>query len=1020
MATISRRIRIGVLLACCATASALTVSLASIDQSAMSSGMTSMTPEGAITLPGATFDPVISPPEGTVRPGQTTFGGPDYYVIQLSEATSDEVLDRLDAMGVKVLQYVPHHAFFVYADASAISSAVSDRSVRWAGEFRPEFRIGPVLSEQLQAQTQGRQPAPGISPLELTGTNTAVFDVAVFKTESIDAVADRLLARHGGRVMHKIELSANYFNVVRVALPLDQVEAAAAIKGVITIDAYSTPRAEDERAAQIVSGNYTSPTAISAPGWSSLMQFGRDGTGVTVAVADDGISIPGNGGFYITAANTVNGPLRGATAGATGGHGHINASIIAGDTPFYTSADPTGYNYGVGIARKANIINIPFLVLPAYTGTEAQSYDDTVVTSGPNGVRGSISNNSWGNGLNSSVYDSYTAQFDGFVRDASLAGTIDPISLIMSAGNSGNQGVSTLTRPKAAKNLIATGNSENLRTELGGIEANNMDDLISTSSRGPAADGRVKPDIVAPGGYITGGGAGTGGSTFGFVTGTSNNILYSNGTSHAAPQVAGAAALFTQAWKENNSGMNPSPALIKAAILNTGQEMTGANVTTAIPNGNEGWGRINMKFMLRTGVPMKFVNQTTQFLTPGQNVVYSGVVSDATKPIRVALVWTDPPGAPNANPALVNNLDLTVTLGGVTYRGNNFTGGISVAGGTADTINNVEMVRLPAGAVNGTPFTIQVNATALNGDGILGNGDSTDQHFALVAYNFATRPLVRSDFDGDGRTDISVYRPTGGLWYLQRSIDGFVGQQFGISTDVPVPGDYDGDGRTDLAVFRADANPANPDFFVLQSSTNTVSYAVWGATGDLPMTGDFDGDGKSDHAVYRPSNNTFYLRNSNGSVNSDSFGTAGDIPLVMDYEGDGRSNIGVYRPSANTWFVARPTGVPAQNFYAMPFGLSSDMPVPADYDGDGSDDIAVFRPSSGIWYVRRSSDMGVTAVQFGANGDVPVPGDYDGDGRDDQAVFRNGAWYLLRSTAGFTGIAFGLGSDIPVPKRYVP
>lgn len=1018
MATISRRIRIGVLFTCVATALAVSVFLASIDQSAMSSGMTSMTPEGTITLPGAAFDPVISPPVGTVRPGSSAASGLGYYVLQLNEPTTDVVLARLDEMGVKVLQYVPHNAFFVYADGSAITSAVGDRSVRWAGEFRPEHKLGPVLTEQLLANEQGRQPASGISPLELTGDNRAVFDVAIFRTESVDAVAGRLTTQHGGRVIHKIELSSNYFNVVRVEMPLGQIEGASAVTGVITIDAYATPRAEDERSAHIVSGNYTSATAISPPGWSSLTQFGRDGTGVTVSVVDDGVSIPGNGGFYITSANTVNGPLRSAPAGATGGHGHINASIIAGDVPFYTSADPTGYNYGVGLARKSHIVNIPLLVA-GYTGTEANCYNDTISTNGPNGVPGSISNNSWGNGTNSNVYDSYTAQFDGYVRDASTAGTIDPISLIFSAGNSG-PGALSLTRPKAAKNLIATGNSENLRTELGGTSANSLEDLISTSSRGPAADGRVKPDIVAPGGYITGGGAGTGASTFGFVSGTSNNILFSSGTSHAAPHVAGAAALFTQAWKENNTGMNPSPALIKAAILNTGQEMTGVNVGTAIPNGNEGWGRMNLKYLLRTGVPMKFVNETAQFLSPGQNATYMGVVADAAKEVRVALVWTDPPGAPNANPALVNNLDLTVTLGGVTYRGNNFTGGISVSGGTADTINNVEMVRLPAGAANGTPFTIQVNATALNADGILGNGDTTDQHFALVAYNFATRPMVRADFDGDSRTDLSVYRPTGGFWYLQKSMDGFVGQQFGLSSDVPVPGDYDGDGRTDIAVFRADPNPANPDFFVLRSSTSTVNYAVWGTTGDVPITGDYDGDAKSDFAVFRPSTNTWYIQNSLGTTRADSFGSAGDIPLAMDYEGDGRSNIGVFRPSANTWFVAQPTGVPAQNFYAVPFGITSDKPVPADYDGDGLDDIAVFRPASGIWYVRRSTDMVVSAVQFGADGDIPVPGDYDGDGRDDQAVFRNGAWYLLRSTSGFTGIAFGLGSDVPVPRKYVP
>ncbi len=973
----------------------------------------------AISFPSAKFDPMAAGAAGTIRPGETPAGrGRGYYIIQLNVATEDDLLDDLRGLGVEVLQYVPHNAFYVRAEPGAMAAAAGRSYVRWAGAFLPEHKISPILAEQLNAAKTGRAISDGISPLELRAPNRSVFDVAVFKTESLGEISDRLATEYGARVLHEIDLPSNYFNVVRAELSLDRITGAADIDGVITIDAYGTPQAEDERAAQIVSGNYTNATTIAAPGWSSLTQFGRDGTGVTVAVADDGISIPGNGGFYITSANTVNGPLRGAAAGATGGHGHINASIISGDLPFYTSPDPTGYNYGVGIARKSNIINIPLLV-PGYTGSDANSYDDTVTTPGPNGVKGSISNNSWGNGTNSNVYDAYTAQFDGYVRDASTAGTIDPLSLIFSAGNSG-AAPNSLTRPKAAKNLIATGNSENLRTELGGVGADSLEDLVSTSSRGPAADGRVKPDIVAPGGYITGGGAGTGASTFGFVPGTSNNILFSNGTSHAAPQVAGAAALFTQAWKESNGGANPSPALIKAAILNTGQEMTGANVGTALPNGNEGWGRINMRYMLRTGVPMKFLNQLATLPTPGSNSNFIGVVGDPTKPIRVALVWTDPPGAPNANPALVNNLDLTVTIGGVVYRGNNFTGGISVSGGSADAINNVEMVRLPAGAASGTPFVINVIATALNGDGVPGNGDPTDQDFAFVAYNFATLPTARADFDGDGRTDISVYRPTGGIWYQQGSIDGFTARQFGISTDVPVPGDYDGDGRTDLGVFRADANPANPDFFVLRSLTNTVSYAVWGTTGDVPITGDYDGDRKADYAVFRPSVNTWYIQNSLGTTQADSFGSAGDMPLAMDYEGDGKSNIGVFRPSTATWYVAKATGVPAQNFYAVPFGIGTDKPVPADYDGDNKDDIAVFRPTSGIWYALRSSNGAVLAAQFGSSADVPVPGDYDGDGRDDFAVFRNGAWYVSGSSTGFMGMAFGLGSDTPVPKRYIP
>jgi hypothetical protein len=225
-------------------------------------------------------------------------------------------------------------------------------------------------------------------------------------------------------------------------------------------------------------------------------------------MVDDGVSIPGNGGFYITSANTINANLRGATAGASGGHGHINASIIAGSTPF-GGLDPLGYNYGLGIAPKSNILNIP-LLKGGYVGSDSTVADDTVTTVGPNGVTGSISNNSWGDGTNSNVYEGLAATYDSLSRDASFAGSVDPLLYVFSAGNAGGLG---LTRPKMAKNVIAVANAENLRTELS-PSANNIDDMAFDSSRGPAADGRIKPDISAPGSVITGSSAGTCTSVF--------------------------------------------------------------------------------------------------------------------------------------------------------------------------------------------------------------------------------------------------------------------------------------------------------------------------------------------------------------------------------------------------------------------------------------------------------------------------------------------------------------------------
>jgi hypothetical protein len=674
----------------------------------------------SIDLPGAKFDPILAPPSKTVAPTARFVPEAGYYIVQFGGIVRDEWLDDLRNAGIEIIQYVPHHAFFVYGEGSAILAAAKHSRIRWVGEYLPRQKLSPHVWE--------------FAALRKHDPQTAAFDVAVFGRSDLAAVASEIETRFGGTVLNTTPLSQNFFNVVRVEFSKGRLEQVAALPAVFRIDPYVPSAAEDERAAQIVAGNYLSTTSIAAPGYNPLSQFGVTGLGVTVAVVDDGVSIPGNGGFYVTSSNAVDGPLRGATSGAAGGHGHINASIVAGNTPF-GALDPFGYNYGLGIAPSANIINLPFLKT-GNSSTDAEATNDAVSTLGPNGMPGTISNNSWGAGINSNTYDSYAAMYDGFVRDASSAASIDPIVLVFSAGNSG-PGALTLTRPKAAKNLIAVGNSENLRTEFGGTSADNIDDLRISSSRGPTADGRIKPDVIAPGSFVTGSRAGNCSSVNSCFD---VNHAWSTGTSHAAPQVAGAAALFTQYWRDTNFGQNPSPALIKAAIINSAVEMNGISTNTSIPNGNEGWGRIDMSNMFNTSVPIRYVNEADTLSSPGQNTVVSGSVVDATKPLRVTLVWTDPPAA--GDPALVNDLDLTVTVGANTYFGNIFAGGVSTTGGTHNSNDNVENVFLPAGTANGTPVTVTISAAALNGDGVLGNADSTDQNFALVIYNGTLEPTA--------------------------------------------------------------------------------------------------------------------------------------------------------------------------------------------------------------------------------------------------------------------------------------
>ena len=292
--------------------------------------------------------------------------------------------------------------------------------------------------------------------------------------------------------------------------------------------------------------------------------------------------------------------------------------------------------------------------------------------------------------------------------------------------------------------------------------------------------------------------------------------------------------------------------------------------------------------------------------------------------------------------------------------------------------------------------------------------DINNVNFAI---NTATTTRAPFDFDGDGRTDVAVFRPSNGNWYLNRSAAGFSAVQFGAAEDLIAPADYDGDGKTDIGVFR----PSNGTWYRINSQNNTFAGVQFGQAGDKPLPADYDGDGKADVNVFRPSNGTWYRLNSNGNqFVANPFGQSGDVPVIGDFDGNGRADLAVFRPSANQWYVAKATGVPAQNFDTYNFGAADDIPVPANYDGDTKTDIAVFRPSTGVWYRINSSTNQVAAVTFGQNGDVPIAGDYDGDSKADVSVFRpaNGAWYSQNSQTGFLVTMFGANSDKPVPSAF--
>lgn len=248
--------------------------------------------------------------------------------------------------------------------------------------------------------------------------------------------------------------------------------------------------------------------------------------------------------------------------------------------------------------------------------------------------------------------------------------------------------------------------------------------------------------------------------------------------------------------------------------------------------------------------------------------------------------------------------------------------------------------------------------------------------------------------------DVGVYRSSSSEWLISRAFDGTVETKAWGSPelrDAPVFADYDGDGRSDRAVYR----PSTGEWFIA-SSSGEARTVQWGSPSnqDQPVPADFDGDGKADIAVYRKTSGRWLILFSGGGSRIIDWGAPGldDVPLPADYSGDGRADVAVYRRSTGQWFIAWPTGTQPPIAWGAP--ALGDIPVPGDYDGDGDTDIAVYRGSTGEWFIPLAAGV-VVHDTFGAPslGDVPVPADYDGDGVTDQAVRRpsTGEWFIFGS-----------------------
>ena len=711
--------------------------------------------------------------------------GKSLHLVQFIGPVKPEWYAALVETGVQVLAYVPNNAYLIYGASAELAEVQSwaqqSKYVQWDGEFQEAFKLDPSIAEW--RATLGKTAAN----LNLAQA-TELFAIQLVNDPTSNQDTLQLINALRAEPIKSQFRVLNYLNVI-VRLPLSVVEKTLVGRAdIVSIARYVVPVKMDERQNIIMTGNLTAGQPNASDYLNYLSQQGLNqnqfnASGFVVNVSDSGIdnatTLPNHFALY-TSGNTANttrvvynrlegAPNLGSTLQGCDGHGTLNAHIIGGFVPtgapfnVFPHADNAGFRWNLGVAPFVKLGSTVIFdprnyTFPDLKNVEARAYQD--------GAR--ISSNSWGSPVNGS-YTIDAQAYDALVRDAQPVGSAAPQAgnqeqvIVFSAGNSATSG--SIGSPGSAKNVITVGAAESVNAiggadgcNVGDDQANNANDIANFSSRGPTQDGRRKPDLVAPGTHITGGvfqatnpdvfgtaaecfiTASSGISICGGVAGAkfypNSQQFYtaSSGTSHAAPAVAGAAALVRQRFLNAGTGA-PSPAMTKAVLMNTARHLNGVSANDTLWSNNQGMGEVNLStFFGLFSQPTVLRDQVAAdiFTASGQRRTFTGNIADATKPVRITLAWTDAPGSLIGN-AFVNNLDLEVTINGQTYLGNVFAGPNSVSGGLADPRNNVESVYLPAGTTG--PYVITVKATNIAGDGIPNFGGALDQDFALVIAN---------------------------------------------------------------------------------------------------------------------------------------------------------------------------------------------------------------------------------------------------------------------------------------------
>ncbi len=624
--------------------------------------------------------------------------------IELIGSVDRTWLTTLSQLGIDLLQFHPDHSFLSRATVKAFRQALQQPFVLNVlpvdAGTKPASTAPETGEQEVWIVVQGsRLEAAGIIQ-ELSN----LPDVQIDPNQQIDTVGF-------------------YLRLCAIVSAQGQ-EALLHHPKVLAVEPYSPVQPEDEVSGLILAGQYDSAGRPQGSYLRWLEDRGLNGEGVTIGIVDAGVDV---------AHPSFAGRIKDLNPDRKSWHGTFVAGHAAGC--YLQEKDSEQFIYGLGMAPKSDLLIQDNQSIPTALCKE------TVTAIGPSGQSGTVQNNSWGAGTKNPMdYGSQEAVYDRLVRNADPDGPRPkPLTICFSAGNSGANG---LTRPKAAKNIIVTGNSENYRPGIGKDQSDNINEVYTGprgSSHGNCGDGRIVPHLVAPGEWTA---SANYDSHPGEKEYISPQLTWGSGTSAASPKTAGACALLIQWWRQRNHNQDPSPAMLKAMLVNGAEPAMGAGF---IPNKIQGWGRLNLDNVLRQDIRRTYVDQTIVLKQRGDQQTWKVRAVNPSFPVKVTLCWVDPPGGlgtgTESASAIVNKLALRVDLNGQIYRGNQFQNGWSYSNSNDSSSNNsregwdnLQNVFLATGIATGT---LQVSVTALDitTNCLTGKIDNPQQDFALVISN---------------------------------------------------------------------------------------------------------------------------------------------------------------------------------------------------------------------------------------------------------------------------------------------